>query len=152
MRITQDNINDLISAIDEMETALEVRSACDDWINAQDEPKNEDVREDIRNAREEIESGIDALRDAAESIIDLVVPKKERATAKSGRADVDDASETKRDQTLAKALWLVFAPLRPGRDEIDGPLTTEERIQVARKMLAETMRLDLATIDAAVKM
>ena len=65
MRITRDNVEALLSALERLENASDLKDACESWLEGQDEePKTEDVRDTIRDARDEIEGGIADLEGA----------------------------------------------------------------------------------------
>jgi len=81
MRITRENVEALVSAIEQIEDASGIKESCESWLDGQDEePKTEDVREQIRDARESIEAGLDELLIAAQDIIDLLSPSSNRKT------------------------------------------------------------------------
>jgi len=82
MRITRENVEALVSAIEQIEDASGIKDACQSWLDGQDEePKTEDVREQIRDARESIEAGLDELLGAAQDIVDLLNPMPNRKAA-----------------------------------------------------------------------
>lgn len=62
MRITQANVAHLTELLLELEnTVPDLLSAGETWLGANDKPRTEELAEETRNAREEIEDNIDAL-------------------------------------------------------------------------------------------
>jgi enamine deaminase RidA (YjgF/YER057c/UK114 family) len=62
-RITRNFCEQLIELIDQLETALsEARQYAEEWNDLQDqEPKTPDIREQIRDARENLEAALEEL-------------------------------------------------------------------------------------------
>jgi hypothetical protein len=62
MRVTRENVQEFITIADELITALEsAKEACETWNDLQDEDKTADINEEIRNAREEMDSELEAV-------------------------------------------------------------------------------------------
>ena len=62
MRITQANVAHLTELLLELEGIIpDLLQAGETWLGAQDEPRTEEIAEEIRDARDEIESNIDGL-------------------------------------------------------------------------------------------
>ena len=86
MRITRENIEALAGAIEALEDATTLKGACESWLEGQDEePKTADMREEIRDEREEIEAGLDQLLGAAQDIVDLLSPTPNRKAIAKAR-------------------------------------------------------------------
>jgi hypothetical protein len=63
MQITRDNVQSLITAIDDvLETLEAIKGNAESWNDLQDEdPKTEEIREEIREARENLVTDLESL-------------------------------------------------------------------------------------------
>jgi hypothetical protein len=73
VRITQANMEELASVLDDLETAAsDVSDPLTTWIDAQDDPE---MREERREARDEFEDNIDSLESACYEVLKVLNPK-----------------------------------------------------------------------------
>jgi hypothetical protein len=72
-RITRQFCEQLVELIDNFESSLsDVRESAEEWTGLQDEPKNEEVRDQIRDARETLESALGELPSALQELAEFL--------------------------------------------------------------------------------
>jgi protein-tyrosine-phosphatase len=86
MRITRGNVESLKEALEALEEFVELKDDMESWLENQDEPRTEDIAEELRASRENFEDRLDEIRDACQNVIDVLgtpffPPKRKRATA-----------------------------------------------------------------------
>jgi hypothetical protein len=62
MRVTRENVQEFIQIADELISALEsAKEACETWDGLQDEERNEEIADEIRTAREDLDAELEGL-------------------------------------------------------------------------------------------